>query len=456
MIWLVFYFACGIIFAHFFRLPFWLIYPFAFILFISCLVFIKKDLVFKILSACLIFALGILILKNDCILPKSHVSRFILYGNDTVFTVKGFVNSQPQLKERDLSFLFRTQELEFNNSHYKCSGDMLVRLKDARGLVYGEALVLRGAIHKPFKLYRDRISAIMNVDCPGCAVSLGKNYGQPILRLAYFLKDRVEGIIYQRLSKLAAGVLDAMVLGEKGNIPSVVYDAMSKTGTVHILVVSGFNVGITAFIAILLFKILRIPRRARCFLVIFCLVIYCFATGASSPVVRATIMAMFFLAGFMLKREADIRNSFALSALFILFLDPRDLFSISFQLSFASVAAIVFLYPKLQSIFRSASIKAKILKFIVEGCLVSLSTWLVTLWFIAYYFRFFSPVTILANIFIVPLAALITLAGFSLVVIALIFPACAGIFAFSIEFLVALLLNANNFFIRLPLAYLYL
>jgi len=456
MIWIVFYLGCGITFAHFFRMQFWLIFICALVLFIACLICIRKNLVFKIFSSCLIFFLGALILKNTYILPKSHISNFIFYKNSTVFTAKGFVNSQPELKEGRVSFLFRMQELEFNNSHYKCSGDILAHLKGTKDLDYGEVLILRGTMHKPFKLYGDRVSAIMNVNSPGCAVSLGENYGQPFLRLAYFLKDRIEAIIYQRLSKLAAGVLDAMVLGEKSNIPSVIYDSMSKTGTVHILVVSGFNVGVTAFIAFLSLKILRIPRRVRCFLVIFCLIIYCFATGVSSPVVRATIMAIFLLAGLIIKREADIRNSFSLAALFILFLNPRDLFSISFQLSFVCVAAIVFLYPKLKAIFRSESINSGILKFVVEGCLVSLSTWLVTLWFVAYYFRFFSPVTVLANIFIVPLATLITLSGFSLVVIALVFPACAGFFACSIEFFVTLLLNLNNFFIRLPFAYLYL
>lgn len=456
MIWILFYLGCGITFAHFFRIQFWLIYFCAFILLITCAVFVKKDLVSKILFSCLSFVLGTLLLLNSYILPKSHISHLIFYKSDTVFTVKGFINSQPQLKEGKFTFLFRTQELEFNSAHYKSSGDILVYLKEAKSLVYGEAFILRGAIHKPFKLYGDRVSGIMRVNSPGCAVSLGKNYGHPIIRLSLFLKDKIEAIIYQRLSKLAAGVLDAMVLGEKSNIPSVVYDSMSKAGTVHILVVSGFNVGVVASIAVLLLKVLGISRRVRCFLVIICLIIYCFATGASSPVVRATIMAVFFLAGIIIKREADIRNSLALAALFILFLSPRDLFSISFQLSFSCVAAIVFLYPKLQAFFRSESIRPKILKSIAQGCLVSLSTWLVTLWLVAYYFRFFSPVTVLANIFIVPLATLITLCGFSLVVVALVFPAGANFFASSIELFVALLINLNNFFTRLPFAYLYL
>jgi len=454
--WIVFYLGCGIAFAHFFRIRFLPVYFCALILLITCVIFIKRDLVFKILFPCFVFILGALLLLNSYILPKSHISHFIFYKNDTVFTVKGFISSQPQLKEGKPSFLFRTEELEFNSAHYKCSGDILVYLKEAKSLAYGEAFILRGAIHKPFKLYGDRVSGIMRVNSPICAVSLGKNCGHPLLRLAYYLRNNAEAIIYRKLSRLAAGILDAMVLGEKSNIPFIVYDSMSKAGTVHILVVSGFNVGVVASIAVLLLKVLGISRRIRCFLAILCLIIYCFATGVSSPVVRATIMAVFLLAGLIIKREADIRNSLALAALCILFLNPRDLFSISFQLSFSCVAAIVFLYPKLQAFFRSQSIRPKILQSAAQGCLVSLSTWLVTLWLVAYYFRFFSPVTVLANIFIVPLATLITLCGFSLVIVALVFPSGANFFVPSIELFVALLINLNNFFIRLPFAYLYL
>ena len=362
MIWATLYFCCGITFAYFFRMPFWLIISCAFTLLITCLISLKKDLTFKILLPCLIFTLGALFFKNTYILPKSHISRFILYKNDTVFTVKGFINSQPQLKDGRLLFLFRTQELEFYSAHYKCSGDILVHLKGAGDLAYGEAFVLRGSLHRPFKLYNDSISAIMRVNSSSCAVSLGKNCAHPLIRLAYFLRNRVEAIIQQRLSRLAAGILEAMVLGEKSDIPPVIYDSMSKTGTVHILVVSGFNVGVVAFIIMLLLKILRVPRVLRYITTISCLVIYCFATGASSPVVRATVMAIFFLAGFLISREPDIGNSLSLAALFILLVNPRELFSISFQLSFVALRTIIFLYPRLKVFSKAGDIKIRAFK----------------------------------------------------------------------------------------------
>ncbi|MDD5026956.1 MAG: ComEC/Rec2 family competence protein [Candidatus Omnitrophica bacterium] len=450
------YFCGGIVFTHFIRISFWPAYFLAFTLLLACVFLVRKDFIFKILFAALIFILGCLLLKNTYILPQSHISRFIFYKNNFVYTARGFINSQPYSKEGRISFMFTTQELQFNNSNYRCSGDILVQLKDNRVFSYGEALILRGSIHRPFKLYGKNVSAIMRVSISSSAVKLAKNYGQPARKIAFYLKNRIEGIIYRKLAPLTASILDAMVLGEKRGIPAQVYDAMVKSGTVHILVVSGFNVGIVAFMIMLLLKVLRLTRVLRYITAIPCLVIYCLATGASPPVVRATVMAIFFLTGFLFRREPDVRNSLALSALFILWINPRELFSISFQLSYASVAAIIFLYPQLKAFFKAETIKIRPLRFIAEGCLVSLSAWLGTCGFILYYFKIFSPVTVLANICIVPLATLITLSGFSLVIITLVFPALAGPFAWANELFVVLLLKTNNFFIHLPYACLYL
>lgn len=455
MIWLTLYFCAGIIFAQFNLAPFWLIYSGALILLSASFIFIRTKLIFSVIFACLIFSLAAALLKNSYILAKSHISHFISYKNETIFTVRGFINNQPQLKDNRFSFMFVVRELEFNRSHYNTCGEILVHLKGIRNLAYGEALILRGSIHKPYKLYGLKAAAVMYVTTPVAVVRLNENYGWPIKRFAFFLKEKIEKIIYRRISLLAASIVDAMILGEKKNIPSIIYDSMIKSGTVHILVVSGFNVGVVAFLIMLTFKVLRLPRIPRYIASIFCLVIYCFATGAQAPVVRATVMAIFFLSGFLLKREPDMRNSFALAALFILFIQPAALFSISFQLSFASVAAIIFLYPKLKSFFRIEAIKLRFLRVILEGGLVSLSAWLGTFGIILYYFRIFSPVTLLANLFIVPLATLITLSGFSLVLISLFFPFLAAFFASSLEFFVLLLLSANSLLIRLPFAYLY-
>jgi competence protein ComEC len=290
----------------------------------------------------------------------------------------------------------------------------------------------------------------MRVDSGNMAVARELDRALSFTRFILSLKSKMLETINKYMPAIPASVLEAMVLGEKKNIPRIIYDSMVKTGTVHILVVSGFNVGIVIFIVTLFLKLIRIPPGPRFILAIPCLIIYCLLTGASTPVVRATVMGIFFLAAYFIKREPDIYNSLSLAALFILLISPNQLFNIGFQLSFASVISIVYLYPKLKKAFRLDALKNKFLKFLAEGSTVSLSAWLGTSGFIAYYFKIISPVTILANLFIVPLATLITLCGICLVFAGLIAPPVASYFASSSEFAVTLLIKLNLFLSSLP------
>jgi len=285
---------------------------------------------------------------------------------------------------------------------------------------------------------------------------ISKGQGYPLKKLALRLKLKMEDIIYTYLSSLSASMLDAMILGGRRNIPYLVNNSMIKSGTVHVLVVSGFNVGIVAFIIFLFLKLIRLNRYLIIIITILLLIVYCLLTGASTPVVRATVMAIVFLAGFLLKRVPDIYNSCGLAALFILGVNPEQLFDAGFQLSFISVLSIIYFSGRLERLLCLDCISLKPLKFIINSCLVSFSAWLGTMGLVAVYFKIFSPVTVLANLFIASFAVLITLSGLSLVAAALICPGLAHLFANSNELLVFLLLKVNAFLIQLPGAYFYL
>jgi len=426
---------------------------------------ITREFFLDYILICLAFSLGFIAFKNSTILPKCHISNFIHYKANVPFIVKGIIVNTPELKNGKGTFLFKAEEIQSEKFNHSCCGNILVNLKEEKKLNYGKELVLRGNLYRPFSktsssgvsykeyLYNQGIYLVMNVKTAADLIELNKNKGFILRRLAFWLKEKMEAIIYRNTSKLTAAILDAMVLGEKNDVPWFVNYSMMKSGTLHILVVSGFNVGIILFIVLLALKLIRIPRMARFLIAVPVLIIYCLITGASNPVVRATIMAAVFIGAYLIKREPDIYNALAIAAVFILMINPRQLFDIGFQLSFASVLSIVCLYPKLKSLLRVELLKVKLLKFFLEGCLVSFSAWLGTMGFIAYYFRTFSPITVLANIFIVPLATLITLSGISLMIVGSISPALARIFAFSTELEVFVLLKINAFLVSLPFAY---
>ena len=474
----VFIFCLGIFVAFRARLPFLLVYAVAFVFLLFSLLLLKRELIFDVSLCLLIFFFAVSLCRNYQILSRSHISRFVLYKNSRTHTVKGIVNSQPSFQNNIISFILKAEEIQLDNFKYNTCGNILVRVrfnKDfpfacvrLRALRYGEEVVLSGKLFRPFRfgssgrqsyrdfLYNQNIFSIMNVKTVYSVTRLKKNRGFILKQLALHLKEAIEGAIFKHVSFVPAAILCAMILGEKSNIPALVSNSMMKTGTVHILVVSGFNVALVAFMIILSLKLARVPRPVRFYIACPLIIIYCLMTGASTPVVRATIMAIFFMFAYLIRREADIYNSCALAAVCILAVNPRQLFDIGFQLSFVSVISIVWIYPKLRLFVPGRLLKTGYIKFLAEGFLVSFSAWLGTMGLIAYYFRMVSPVTVLANIFIVPLASLATLCGFSLIVIQLICHPLAPFFAYTSELVVSLLLNINALLIKLPYAYFYL
>lgn len=460
------FFCLGIFLAQRIKIPFFFIFVLAWLFVILCCFSFQKDLEFDIFLICLAFCLGAILLVNCRILPRDHVSGFTSCKNDLFYTLKGSIHSQPEFKNNRTTFIFEAREIECAYFKQKCSGLVLVYLKGRRNFRFAEQLTLIGNLYRPYsfgrarqRTYRDYLSSqgIFSLMQARFFRRSGKFHRTSLFRgFTLSLKEKIERIFLKYVPDLPASIIDAMVLGEKKNIPPLIYNSMVKSGTVHILVVSGFNVGIIGFIVHLFLKIIRIPRQIRFYPSASLLIIYCVMTGASTPVVRATVMGIFFMLGNIARREPDIYNSLALAALFILGINPRQLFDVGFQLSFASVISIAYLYPKITSLLRLDSLKRGVFKFLIDGCLVSFSAWLGTAGFIAYYFGLFSPVTVLANLFIVPLATFITLSGLSLVMAAILFTPLAVFFASGSELAVALLLKLNTALIKIPHAYFYL
>lgn len=160
-------------------------------------------------------------------------------------------------------------------------------------------------------------------------------------------------------------------------------------------------------------------------------------------------MGSVLLIGLLLEREVNIYNSLSFAALIILSFNPLQLEEIGFQLSFISVLSIVYLSPKIENILRFKN-------FAVKSFSVSLAAWVGTFLLIIYYFKIISPVTILANLVIVPLVTVLTVAGFILILSIFFLPALAHIFGLTAGVIVFLLIKSAQIFSLIPGAYFYL
>jgi competence protein ComEC len=423
-------------------------------------------LVFSLaLFVCAVFFCGAACLINYNTQPLNHIRHLVLKAMVKECVVSGSVASEPETTGSRTTFYLKTRCLEFGSYSYDCSGKVLVVLNGTMELEYGRAVKMRGMLCFPSRYRGSRrfsirdfleqkgIYAILRVKSPG-RIRLQSSYHKPgIIALSLRMKRKFQEKIRAHMSPVAAGIMEAMLLGDKSNIPRSVYQDMIKSGTVHILVVSGFNVSIVAGILALFLKILRLNRMVRLAVIVPALVLYCVMTGASPPVVRATIMGIFFLFSWYVCRDPGITQALSLSAFAILVLSPREIYNASFQLSFTAVLAICSISPAIEKLVHVDKISIRLVRWVAGLSIVSLSAWLGTAGFIFYYFRIISPVTVLANIFIPAIASFITLCGVGLVAAEFLCPYLASSFASVSEALIVFLLWFNNLLIRIPGAF---
>jgi competence protein ComEC len=178
------------------------------------------------------------------------------------------------------------------------------------------------------------------------------------------------------------------------------------TGTMHILAVSGFNVSFVVFILFFILRAFYVNKKISALISIIFVVFFAAITGFSPSVVRASIMAVIVLLGIIIERDTDIFNSIAFSALLILLISPLDLFDVGFQLSYVATVGIVYFTPFIMD-------KLKFLPKWLSGSIgVSIGAQIFIIPLLINYFNRLSIVSIITNIFIIPIVGLITVLGF--------------------------------------------
>jgi competence protein ComEC len=137
-----------------------------------------------------------------------------------------------------------------------------------------------------------------------------------------------------------AALLDAMLIGEDAFIDRDTRVDFQRSGTYHILVVSGMNVTVLAFVIFWTLRRLRLTDiPATALTILFC-VTYAFVTEVGAPVWRATLMCAIYLTTRLLYRERAMVNALGSAALGVLIFDPRQLFTASFQMTFLCVLIV--------------------------------------------------------------------------------------------------------------------
>lgn len=263
-------------------------------------------------------------------------------------------------------------------------------------------------------------------DPPG----LWLRYQRWVAGLRWRLQEAGRGL----LAPAEAGFLEAFLLGEGRGIPAEVKEDFRRTGTIHILVVSGFQVGLIGAIAVVALSLLRVPRGTRYLLTGLALALYCALTGAAAPVLRATVMGLVLCLGHYQGREVSPLNLLGAAALIILAFDPRALADVGFQLSFAAVLGILVAADWHSRRFPGQEPSAEPAvgdwrRRLGQAVAASVGAWAAVTPLVAWHMGMVSWTAPLINLMMVPLGSALVAAGFLLYAIGAVWPAGAAPFA---------------------------
>ena len=241
--------------------------------------------------------------------------------------------------------------------------------------------------------------------------------------------------LYHRLAEAGLhgdelATVGALTLGYKQGLDKELKRHFQASGAAHVLAVSGLHTGILYGLVWWLLTLggrfkphyeNRAGRWMVSLIIIAVMWAYAWLTGMTPSVVRAVIMVTMVEISRMAYRNPISLNSIAAAAVLILIFRPTDLWSVSFQLSFAATTAIVLMADSMGTIIHYNHLRSRfwgrILKWIIGMMLVSLAAQLGTLPITIYYFHQVSTYFLLTNLIVLPLATL--LVPFGMVTVAL-------------------------------------
>ena len=227
----------------------------------------------------------------------------------------------------------------------------------------------------------------------------------------HVIGDRSREAWFNSLTPYLSGdnlaVAAALIMGKRDLLGSEVRSAYADTGAIHVLAVSGLHVGILALIVMQLLGWL-LPSGSAWFAVrsgVTIGVVWYFAliTGLSPSVQRAALMVSVVLLGKSINRRNSIFNLLAISALLMLIVEPKQVFQVGFQLSFAAVTGIALFARGIQ---RLVHLPGK-LHYLWDAISVSTAAQLGTLPFTLYYFGQFPVYFMLSGTLVIVFAYLV-------------------------------------------------
>ena len=274
----------------------------------------------------------------------------------------------------------------------------------------------------------------------------GKSLRNPFSAFATLVRRRAAYVMRETAGDsttagLGVNLLLCLVCGDSKAIDADVREVLSRAGVYHFFVVSGLHVGLVAGALIAILRLARAREPVQVIVLGVGVLAYVAITGFNPPAVRALVMLFAWLGRMLLARRGSAWDALALAAFVLLLVNPNQLFSSGFQLSFAAVAFILLLtgrfsraiftffddlFPATET-FDEYRRRYWVQKRLARLLAVSAAAWLGVWILIARGFHIVTPTAILSNLLFVPLVFVALVVGIIFLLFALIAPPLAAI-----------------------------
>lgn len=387
----------------------------------------RKPWIGGILIYVFLLLLGILFAeKNKEINQQDHFSK----QKSDALLVR--IIQEPKQTSNILRFNTSVTHTSFNGKILSSSGSLLVALKldskQKNNFKYGDELLIQNKVKQvdaPFnpaefnyKLWLQHQNIYFQTFLnPNQYQLIASNCGNPII--AYALQVRKNLVLkFQKhlYDPDAIAVASTLILGYRADLSQDVLQAYAKTGTMHVLSVSGMHVALVYIIIELLLRFLNRKRSGmilKAVISILLIWIYALITGFSPAVCRAAVMITFVIYGKTYNRHISMLNILLLSAFILLLYNPLFITDVGFQLSYLAVFGLIILQPIIENLL---DFKHKQVRKLWSLLSVSLAAQIVTFPVSVFYFHQFPVYFLISNLFIVLPSVLIMYVGIAFLV----------------------------------------
>jgi len=374
----------------------------------------KRAIILTSLCLAILFSGAVYFGSSVPTFDKNHLQS---YNDRGTVEIKGLVDRDPDLRDKTTHLRLSASEIRVDEAWRPVSGTALLFVPRYPAYSYGDVLLVRGKLETPPQLgdfdYKDYLAhqgIYTTMLYPEIEI-LETGQGFPPLEWGYSLRNSLSQTLTEVLPEPQASLAQGIILGMRGNIPSSVRDNFINSGTAHLLAISGLHLSIVAGILLSL-GIWLFGRRgyAYIWLALIAIWLYTLLTGMHPPVFRAAIMVSLFLVAELLGRQRSAITALALAAAIMVGLNPQVLWDAAFQMSFAAMVGLIFIFPPLQSLGRKAvsnvlgedGAVVSVANFITDSFSVTMGAVLAVWPLVAHYFGIISLVGPLATLFTLP------------------------------------------------------